>query len=355
MDVNWNKRIMCGKMHVIGWFDAFRENGDPTWFGDNRTPVVFDLQIFGLTSVFVTPLIAFLVIVPGVRRHRLASTVTFTFSMVVGAIILVTLHHPCWHEGSLRISSVYKAFTNERMDAVLGVRMGLNHVNVTLTAVSATNDRYGSSPLAGLEYNERFEFLNVFSMERELENSLRKGLPYPILKVIEYLSVDRAGFVWGRQYRLSGYYTLCMLWTAFGLWLIEMLVLCLVPHYFCVMVVTVGTAIVLSDLIYFIFLPRHLRIRFPAADGVMSVLEFHLSACFYATLIAGLTSVLFGCLLWFLQAKSIYTLQTFMSCNIDEHCCGFKRRRNRKKQIHLDAIPSHTPTGSIVSVYDERF
>ncbi|VDO53386.1 unnamed protein product [Onchocerca flexuosa] len=63
-----------------------------------------------------------------------------------------------------------------------------------------------------LEYNERFEFLNVFSMEIELENSLRKGLPYPILKVIEYLSVDRAGFIWGRQYRLAGHYTIYLLW-----------------------------------------------------------------------------------------------------------------------------------------------
>lgn len=49
-------------------------------------------------------------------------------------------------------------------------------------------------------------------MEMELAKSLKKGLPYPILKIIEYLSVDRAGFVWGRQYRLTGYYTMCMLW-----------------------------------------------------------------------------------------------------------------------------------------------
>ncbi|VDM40779.1 unnamed protein product [Toxocara canis] len=341
-------------MHTIGWFDAFRENGDPTWFGDNRTPVVFDLQIFGLISIFVTPLIAFFLILPGVKQHRIVSTITFVFSMAVGAIILVTLHHPCWHEGSVRISAMYKAFTNERMDAILGVRMGLNHVNVTLTAVSSTNDRYGSSSLAGLEYNERFEFLNVFSMERELENSLRKGLPYPILKVIEYLSVDRAGFVWGRQYRLSGYYTLCM--TAFGIWLIQMLMLCLVPHYFFKVVLTLGTLIVSADLIYFIFLPKNLRIRFPSTDGVMSVLQFHLSTCFYVTLAAGLLCILFGCILWFLHAKSIYTLQTFMSCNIDEYCCTFKQRLRKSKSIELNAMQrAITPTGSVISIHDERF
>lgn len=54
--------------------------------------------------------------------------------------------------------------------------------------------------------------VSVFSMEMELEKSLRKGLPYPILKIIEYLSVDRAGFIWGRQYRLTGHYTIYLLW-----------------------------------------------------------------------------------------------------------------------------------------------
>lgn len=45
-----------------------------------------------------------------------------------------------------------------------------------------------------------------------MELTLEKGLPYPILKVIEYLSVDRTEFLWGRQYRLAGYYTNFTLW-----------------------------------------------------------------------------------------------------------------------------------------------
>ncbi|ETN68600.1 hypothetical protein NECAME_15740 [Necator americanus] len=44
-------------------------------------------------------------------------------------------------------------------------------------------------------------------MEKELSNALTKGLPFPILKIIEYLSGD--GFGWGRQYRVAGYYTAC--------------------------------------------------------------------------------------------------------------------------------------------------
>uniref|UniRef100_A0A915PG86 DUOXA-like protein C06E1.3 n=1 Tax=Setaria digitata TaxID=48799 RepID=A0A915PG86_9BILA len=309
-------------MQRIGWFDAFRENGDPTWFGDNRTPVVFDLQIFALASIFITPLLAFLIILPGVRHYRIASTIAFVLSTTVGAVILISIHYPSWHQGSTRIYSAYRAFTTDKLDAILGVRMGLKHVNVTLTSVPKTESKSLHHSLDGLEFNERFEFLNVFSMEMELEKSLKKGLPYPILKIIEYLSVDRAGFVWGRQYRLSGYYTIYLLWTAFAFWIVQILMLCLVPHNFAKLVVIVGILIISADFVYFTFVPKNFQIKFPSSDGSISVLDFHFSTCFYTTLTAGITSVIYGGILLILQAKSLYTLKTFITCHPDEHCCN---------------------------------
>ena len=35
---------------------------------------------------------------------------------------------------------------------------------------------------------------------------LKKGLPFPILTLAEYMSVDAEGFCWGRNYRQAGYY-----------------------------------------------------------------------------------------------------------------------------------------------------
>ncbi|VDN05735.1 unnamed protein product [Thelazia callipaeda] len=237
----------------------------------------------------------------------------------------VSIHHPTWHQGSVRIFSAYKAFTTDKLDAFLGVRMGLKHVNITLTSVPSSNVDSQKS-LNGLEYNERFEFLNVFSMEMELEKSLKKGLPYPILKVIEYLSVDRAGFVWGRQYRLAGHYTIYLLWTAFAVWIVQVLMLCLVPHYFAKMVTIVGFLILCADFIYFTFVPKNFQIRFPSFDGSIATLEFHLSTCFYMTLVAGwcIISVIYGGILIVLQAKSLYTLKTFVSSQIDQHCCKIR-------------------------------
>ncbi len=44
------------------------------------------------------------------------------------------------------------------------------------------------------------------------ESALRKGLPYPILTVAEYLSLDEEGFCWGRIYRSAGYFSGICLW-----------------------------------------------------------------------------------------------------------------------------------------------
>ena len=45
------------------------------------------------------------------------------------------------------------------------------------------------------------------------EDALHKGLPYPILTVAEYLSVDEEGFCWGRTYRTAGYFSCIALWS----------------------------------------------------------------------------------------------------------------------------------------------
>ncbi|KAK6056317.1 hypothetical protein COOONC_06178, partial [Cooperia oncophora] len=73
---------------MLGWFTSFREHGAPTFYGENRTPVMLDTHIVGLFSIFVVPSITFLIILPGVRKKRLPSACSFFFSMYVGATLL---------------------------------------------------------------------------------------------------------------------------------------------------------------------------------------------------------------------------------------------------------------------------
>uniref|UniRef100_A0A915LB46 Uncharacterized protein n=1 Tax=Romanomermis culicivorax TaxID=13658 RepID=A0A915LB46_ROMCU len=90
----------------------------------------------------------------------------------------------------------YRTFSPERVNAVLGVHVGLQYVNITLKGFPESNEDQR------MDYNFRFGFYDAKSMQNDLREGLEKGLPFPVLTVIEYLSVDRAGFAWGRRYRL---------------------------------------------------------------------------------------------------------------------------------------------------------
>ncbi|CAD5219883.1 unnamed protein product [Bursaphelenchus xylophilus] len=292
---------------TIGWFDAFRENGAPTWYGENRTPVVVDLQIAALLSLFITPTLAYLLISPGIRRYKTASTFTFLFSMAVGAIILVSIHYPCWQQGEARVLTAYKAFSTDRLNAVLGVKIGLYNVNITLTTKTSPK----------LDFNERMSFLDVTTSETE--RALQKGTPYPMLKVVEYLSLDRNGFNHGRQYRMAGYYTGVMLWCAFACWILQMLLLCVLPQKFGHVCMTVGAFTVTANLVYALNVPKLLFVPFPAPRGGLSLLEFRFSHCFYFTLAAGLGSILFGAALLLLQLNKDFQFRTIFACKNYRH------------------------------------
>lgn len=67
-------------------------------------------------------------------------------------------------------------------------------------------------PFRGLYLNERFQMSGVEAMNNELQTTYRRGLPYPLLKVIEYFSLSQGAFAWGRFYRNAGYYASAILW-----------------------------------------------------------------------------------------------------------------------------------------------
>uniref|UniRef100_A0A914BXP5 Uncharacterized protein n=1 Tax=Acrobeloides nanus TaxID=290746 RepID=A0A914BXP5_9BILA len=269
--------------------------------------------------------------------------------MALGATILISIHYPAWHQGKVRINTAFKAFSTEKVEAILGVKIGLKHINITLKN-SDYNDLslfiFRDEMLNRLDYNERVMFMDMYSMERELERALRKGLPYPILKVIEYLSVDRAGFVWGRQYRLAGYYTCAALWFAFGCWLVMVVVLCLLPQYYPILMLTCGVSTLMADLTYAYNTPDHLTIRFPGPQNTMSILEFSFSYCFYATAAIGLLSAIYGCLLWLIQEKTAYAFDTFLSSYLDEAC----RAKPQKKRVSPRPIIIPRPIAQTVEM-----
>ncbi len=112
-----------------------------------------------------------------------------------------------WHVATAEIASAYKAFSVERIMGNVGVYIGLDRVNVTLDAMPLY---YNES--MDVHFNERFRFEGPMQLKEEYRDALVKGLPFPILTIVEYMAVDAEGFCWGRNYREAGYYTSIFLW-----------------------------------------------------------------------------------------------------------------------------------------------
>ncbi|XP_063236354.1 dual oxidase maturation factor 1-like [Bacillus rossius redtenbacheri] len=249
--------------------------------------------IFLTFLIFFTIFLAFLIIFPGVRKQRFTTFTSVTLSLFVGTVILVARHGSGWHVGSAEIVGSYKAFSREKVVAGLGAYVGLEHVNVTLTALpGAANSSSGGSSGGGedIRFNERFSWRGPREMGRCYKDSLVRGLPFPILTVAEYFSLAQEGFSWGGQYRAAGYYASIILWTAFGAWLLMNLLLVVVPRYGAYAMAATGGLLLLADLVYYGLLPAtplvvHL-------EG--SALAFSLGWCFWVVLCAGMLCVVSG-------------------------------------------------------------
>ncbi|KAI6241736.1 DUOXA-like protein C06E1.3 [Aphelenchoides fujianensis] len=316
------------------WFAASRTNGEPVYFGENRTPVVADLHVTGMTAAFIIPILAFLIILPGVRRHRFISAWSFLFSMVVGGTILVSICYPCWQQSEARVFAPYRTYSSQRMDAVLNVKIGLTSVNVTIQGHIV--DGVLTVGTSKMNYNERFDFA-----PGALSDALVRGAPYPLLKTIEYLSVEDSGFLIGRQYRVAGYYTAVLLWFALACWCVQMLFLCFYPPNFPFMSTTVGIILLTANAVYFAYTPKELCIKFPDHFGEQSVLDFRMSHCFYVNMLSGILNVLFGSTVMFLQKRKSYVFETFL-------CPDFSSKR---PSLLLDALPRHQPCLSSRSLF----
>uniref|UniRef100_A0A1I7YX94 DUOXA-like protein C06E1.3 n=1 Tax=Steinernema glaseri TaxID=37863 RepID=A0A1I7YX94_9BILA len=188
-----------------GWFSAFRDDFAPTRYESSQAPSSVNIKVTLLFSVFVVPYLAFLIILPGLRVKRIISFITMTIQLGTGAMLFGSVYLPYWNVGDAHIVSQFRAHSTERHESLLGVRVGLGSVNITMKYVRTVGDvhkRYD-----GLYFNEHYDITGISSMASELQQAFHNGLPYPMLKVLEYFSLNQGSFDWGRHYRVAGHYT----------------------------------------------------------------------------------------------------------------------------------------------------
>ncbi|EYC25444.1 hypothetical protein Y032_0012g1897 [Ancylostoma ceylanicum] len=317
------------------WFGGFTEPSD---YANAAMPDV-NVRAIIISSIFVIPYLAFLIILPGVREKRLVTLAVFTITALVGAVLAASMYLPGWTGGSAKIVSQLRSHVNERMRARVGVSVGLNTINITLRYEQMVKeDNLSRIDMSQLYYNEKFDISGVSSMAEELRSAYQRGLPYPILSILEYFSLNQDAFDWGRHYRTAGHYTSAAISLALGCWSLAVVFLFLLPHFYDRAMLATGLSALLACLLYLVMAPCQLEIGFVGTDGKRIVMKMSFQWSFYCVFAVGLLAVVVGIFLMLLQHYRVYTLCTFLEARLDETVAKSKSRQTETTGVVTNSI-----------------
>lgn len=301
----------------MGFYSAFRSNGYPTIYGENKQPVTVDVLIAGLIFSFAIVLLSFLFVVPGIRgKEKIPVFCRFVISLLIGAFILICNFGQEWEIGKIETSTQYKAFTSKEVKAKIELRIGLRGINITL--IGKPINQLGER----IQYNERFSWewaqgRNGFSSQagrinREFRAAQRKGLPYPILWIAEYFTIDGEGIRWGRNYRTAGWYSHVFMWTAFPLWILSNILFFMVIRYGSYFLTLTGCSLIIANIL-FASIRNFIPLEIPIGTEKL-VLKYGWS--FWLTLFTGIICIILGITILLLDLRNPDTISTFFGIDV---------------------------------------
>lgn len=307
-------------------YGAFREPGYPAHYPPLKTPVRADVTYLGIIFAFAILGFSFLVVIPGIRgaKKRICFVIRVFLSLFICATIILSLHGQEWEVASIHnVPTYYKAFSHQEIHADISVNIGLKNVNITLKGIPE-EQKEGQLKGERIDYNERFNFdggqgragFGRFAgrIQREFREAQWKGLPYPILWIAEYFTLDGEGIRWGRYYRWAGFYTNIVLWFAFPLWLISMILQFLVIRYCAMFLCMTGLSMLSGNIIY-AAMKFGVPLAIPFGAGEELTLSFTKGGSFYLCMIGGLVALFSGVLI--LIADEFSPLKTSEFFNVD--------------------------------------
>lgn len=334
------------------WYSALRDKPFPTLYGENRTPVTADVLEAGLILAFCIIIFAFLLLIPGVRGGKRVNTlIRVLVSIFIGTFILLCNFGQEWEYAKIRAKTPYKAFSHHELDAEIEVKIGLRSVNITLKNETIYTGTDGDQ----VNYNERFSWVweqgrqgfgpQAGHFNRDFREAQVRGTPLPILWIAEYFTFDGEGIRFGRNYRIAGWYTHILLWTAFPLWVISNLVFFSVLWYGACVLMLTGTCLIAGALVYASvrnFIP--LEIPFYHGDE-LALIRMHYGWCYWMNLVNGLVCLLVGAVVLFMDLRYPDVIAEFFDIDIlQDYEEIYDDPIARKKDIGGDKSPAATDT-----------
>ncbi|KAG1674998.1 Dual oxidase maturation factor 1 [Nymphon striatum] len=217
-----------------------------------------------------------------------------------------------WESSEIATIVQYKAGRNSHINATIGIWFGLRGVNVTLKGQPMY--QMGEQ----IDYNEHFSWAwrqgkpgfgpDAGILQQQFREAQKRGIPYPITWVIEYLTYDGDGLRYGRCYRIAGWYSHILLWLSLPLWILSNILMFMVIRYAAFFMGLTGTSMVLSCIVYScVRNPGDVfSIRFEE-----EMLKPTLGWCFYATLITGAACIFVAIVVLFMDLRFPDQIATF--------------------------------------------
>ncbi|XP_043248192.1 dual oxidase maturation factor 1-like isoform X2 [Colletes gigas] len=239
-------------------FDFGRIEGFPSRYTPNELPVLFDVTEIIVIVFFTIIGIAYFSVISGNSKKQCIYTcVKVMSSVTIGCLLVVENFGQEWEVGFAKTRAPYRAGEEYEIEALIGMKIGLRSVNVTLQGKGEDG-----TPLAKetINYNERFWWTwdqGKFGfgpyaglLQRNYRDAQKRGLPIPILWTVEYLTIDGEGIRFGRFYRTAGWYCHILLWAAFAGWILANIFLQTVGRYAAYFTATTGILQILACIVW---------------------------------------------------------------------------------------------------------
>ncbi|XP_045678981.1 dual oxidase maturation factor 2 [Phyllostomus hastatus] len=290
-------------------------DGELPFYPQPRHAAGISVPLLIVIVVFLALAVSFLLILPGIRGHsRWFWLVRVLLSLFIGAEIVAVHFSAEWSVGRVNTNTSYKAFSAARVRAHVGLHVGLEGINITLTGipVQQLNET--------IDYNEQFSWRLGENYAEEYTEALEKGLPDPVLYLAEKFTPSSPCGLY-RQYRLAGHYASATLWVAFCLWLLSNALLSMpVPLYGGLALLATGAFSLFSVLAFASISSVPLcPLRFGS-----SALSSHYGAAFWVTLATGVLCLFLGAAVVSLHYARPSALRTFLDQSVQN--CGNQAR-----------------------------
>ncbi|XP_059143800.1 dual oxidase maturation factor 2-like isoform X2 [Physella acuta] len=285
------------------WFREFRNGYGFMSYPDTRTAVSFDIPLLAVTYCCVLVAIATLIATLGIRgRERWSAAIRASYSVAIGSILLVCLYGHCWQYGEVEIKTNYVYRNSKPFEGYVGITVGLSSANVTLDGYyEGQVDEgyvYYAESMPWADYGKEYQRFGYF---------LKRGLPAPILKVMEFLTVDEGDFRWGRSFHTAGQYASALLWTAFAFWIVTNVLLFSVIVYGAYMCFLTGAAMILACVTYHTCQTRLPLVVCFEDENLIMVYGW----CFWLTLASGILTSCLGVVLFVMDQCASKTISEF--------------------------------------------